>query len=213
MKEVSLSGSPRESVGKKDAAAIRNAGRVPCVVYGGEDQTHFSVKHTELEKLVYTPNVYIVNLDIDGKKVKSIIQEVQHHPVTDKMLHADFIELFDDKKVKVNVPVRLVGRSPGVLNGGKLQQIFRKLKVYAVPGELPEYIEVDISSLRIGMSIRVSDLIERGYNILNAPNAVVVGVRTARNIIAEEEEELEEGEEGAEGEGAEKEAAAEEGGE
>lgn len=204
MKEVSLSGSPREGVGKKDAKAVRNEGNVPCVVYGGDEQIHFSVKHTEMEKLVYTPNVYIINLDIDGKSVKSIIQEVQHHPVTDRIQHVDFIQLFEDKKVKVNIPVKLSGRSIGVMNGGKLQQIFRKLKVYAVPGDLPEAIEVDITELRIGQSVRVSDLIEEGFNILNAPNAVVVGVRTARNIIEEEEElEGEEGVEGEEGEGGE----------
>ncbi|MBD3638131.1 MAG: 50S ribosomal protein L25/general stress protein Ctc [Crocinitomicaceae bacterium] len=202
MKEVSLSGSLRESVGKKDAKALRNEGMVPCVVYGGKEQVHFSVKHTELEKLVYTPNVYIVNLDLGGKKVKSVIQEVQHHPVTDNMQHADFIELFDDKKVKVNVPVTITGRSIGVLNGGKLSQIFRKLKVYAVPGELPDSIEVDITNLRIGQSIRVRDLMKEGLEILNAPSAVVCSIKMARGAVEEEEEELEgeEGEEGAEGE-------------
>ena len=219
MKEVSLSGSPRENVGKKDAKAIRNAGNVPCVVYGGDEQVHFSVKHTDLEKLIYTPNVYIVNLDIDGKAVKSIIQEVQHHPVTDRIQHADFIQLFDDKKVKVNVPVILTGRAIGVLNGGKLQQIFRKLKVYAVPGELPDSIEVDITDVRIGGSIRVGEIMENtGLEILNAESAVVCSVKMARGAVDEEEEEElaegEEGAEGAEGEGAPAEAAAaEEGGE
>ena len=203
MKEVSLSGAPRTHVGKKDAAALRRDGQVPCVLYGGDEQYHFSVKHTDLEKLVYTPNVYFIGLDIDGQKKKAIIQEVQHHPVTDRMQHADFIELFDDKKVKVNVPVRTVGRARGVINGGRFAQIFRTLKVYAVPGQLPDAIEVDITNLKIGMSIRVKDLQTEGLEILNPPNAVVCAVKTARNIIEdeeEEEEELEEGEEGTEGE-------------
>ncbi len=211
MKEVSLSGSARQNVGKKDAKAVRNSGNVPAVVYGSGKQSHISLKHTDLEKLLFTPDVHIVNLDVEGTTVKTIVQDVQYHPVTDRIHHIDFLELQDDKKVKVNIPVVLTGRSKGVLNGGKLQQIFRKLKVYAVPGELPDTIEVDITELKIGMAIRVRDLIETtGLNILNAASAVVVSVKTARNVIEDEEEE-EEGEEGAEGEGAEggEEAAAE----
>ena len=191
MKEVSLSGSPRENVGKKDAKAIRNASRVPCVVYGGDTQTHFSVKHTDIEKFVYTPNVYIINVDVDGKKSKTIIQAVQHHPVTDRINHVDFIELKDDKKVKVNIPVKLEGRAMGVLNGGKLSQVFRTLKVYALPGKLPDAITVDISPLKIGMSVRVSDLMTDTLEILNAPNAVVCSVKMARGATAEEEAEEE----------------------
>jgi large subunit ribosomal protein L25 len=210
MKEVSLSGSPRENVGKKDATAVRNAERVPCVVYGNGEQVHFSVKHVDLEKLVYTPNVYIINVDVDGKQVKTIIQDIQHHPVTDRIMHADFIALQDDRKVKVNIPVQLTGRSIGVMNGGKLSQVFRKLRVYAVPGELPDTIEVDISGVRIGGSIRVGDIAAKtGLDILNAHSAVICSVKMARGAVADEEEE--EGAEGAE-EGAEA-AAAEDTGE
>lgn len=212
MKEVSLSGSLRENVGKKDTTAIRNAERVPCVAYGKADQIHFSVKHVDLEKLVYTPNVYIINLDVDGKQTKTIIQDIQHHPVTDRIQHADFIQLQDDKKVRINVPVVLTGRSLGVMNGGKLSQVFRKLRVYALPGELPDTIEVDITNLRIGQSIRVRDIAAKsGLDILNPPSAVICSVKMARGAVNEEEEE-EEGAEGAEGaEGGEAaEAAAEE---
>lgn len=198
MKEVSLSGSLRENVGKKDTKAIRKAERVPCVVYGTGQQHHFSVKHTDMEKLVYTPNVYVINIELGDKKAKAVIQDVQHHPVTDRIQHVDFIELQDDKKVKVNVPVVLEGRAPGVLNGGKLSQIFRKLKVYALPGELPDQITVDISKLRIGQSIRVRDLITDKLEILNAPSAVVCSVKMARGAVADvEEEEEEAGEEAA----------------
>ena len=197
MKEVSLSGSLRENVGKKDTKAIRKAERVPCVVYGTGQQHHFSVKHTDMEKLVYTPNVYVINIELGDKKAKAVIQDVQHHPVTDRIQHVDFIELQDDKKVRVNVPVVLEGRAPGVLNGGKLSQIFRKLKVYALPGELPDQITVDISKLRIGQSIRVRDLMTDKLEILNAPSAVVCSVKMARGAVADEEEEEEAGEEAA----------------
>ena len=206
MKEVSLSGSLRENVGKKDAKAIRNADRVPCVIYGGDTQTHLSVKQTDMHKLVYTPNVNIIKVDVDGKSVRTVIQDIQHHPVTDKINHVDFIELKDDKKVKVNIPVNLEGRAIGVLNGGKLSQVFRTLKVYALPGKLPDAITVDISSLKIGMSIRVSDLMTDSLEILNAPNAVVCGVKMSRGATEEEEEEeaaLAAAEAAGEGEGAE----------
>ena len=199
MKEVSLSGSARQNVGKKDAKAVRIAGRVPCVVYGAGNQNHFSIKHTDMEKLLFTPDVYIINIDLEGTTIKTIVQDVQYHPVTDRIHHIDFLELSDDKKVKVNIPVVITGRSKGVLNGGKLQQIFRTLKVYSVPGELPDTIVVDITELRIGMAVRISDLISTtGLNILNAPNAVVVSVKTARAAVEEEEETAEaaEGEEG-----------------
>ncbi|UKN00426.1 50S ribosomal protein L25/general stress protein Ctc [Paracrocinitomix mangrovi] len=207
MKEVSLSGSLRENVGKKDATAIRNAERVPAVIYGGKEQIHFSVKHTDLEKLVYTPNVYIINVELDGKNYKTIIQDLQQDPITDIMIHADFIELSDDKKVKVNVPVKLEGRAIGVMNGGKMRQIFRKLKVYAVPGELPDEIVIDVSKLRIGQAIRVRDL-NNGLEILNPASAVICSIKTARGAVADEEEE--EGGEEAAAEGAEEAAPAEE---
>ncbi len=192
MKEVSLSGSPRANVGKKDTKAVRNSGDVPCVVYGSGTQTHFSVKHTDMEKLIYTPDVYIINLDIDGKSVKTIIQDIQYHPVTDNIQHVDFLELQDDKKVKVNVPVYLHGRAPGVLNGGKLQQIFRKVKVYALPANLPDSIQVDISKLKIGMAVRIKDIASDSLEILNAPNAVVCSVKMSRGAVAEDEDEEEE---------------------
>ena len=197
MKEVSLSGSIRKSVGKKDAKAVRNAGNVPCIVYGKGEQIGVSIKHTDLEKVIFTPNVYILNIDVEGKAVKAIIQEIQFHPVTDRILHVDFLELQDDKKVKIDIPVRTTGRAIGVLNGGKLQKVFRKLKVYAYPSDLPDTIEVDISELRIGGMVRVGELATDKLEMLNPANAVVVGVKMARGAVADEEEE--EGEEGAEG--------------
>ncbi|MDX1348786.1 MAG: 50S ribosomal protein L25/general stress protein Ctc [Putridiphycobacter sp.] len=203
MKEVSLSGSLRANVGKKDAKAVRNSGRVPCVVYGSGKQTHFSVKHVDLHKIMYSPDVYAVNIDIDGTTVKAIIQEFQQHPVTDKFMHVDFLELVDDKMVKVDIPVTLFGRSIGVMNGGRLQQVFRKLTVLGYPKDIPDTIKVDISKLKIGQSIRVKALETDGIKLLNAANAVVVSVKMSRGAILTEEEE-----EAAEAEAAE--AAAEE---
>ena len=204
MKKVSLSGSVRENVGKKDAKAVRNAKRVPCVVYGTGKQTHFSVKHTDLEKIVFNKDVFNVELDINGEKVSTIIQDMQQHPVTDKITHIDFLELQADKKVRVDIPVVIEGRSPGVMNGGRLQQVFRKLTVFAVPSALPEVMTIDISDLKIGDSIRVKALATETMELLNAANAVVVSVKMARGAAEEEEEEVvaTEGEEGATEEGA-----------
>jgi len=193
MKEVSLSGSVRSNVGKKDAKAVRVAGEVPCVTYGSGKQIHFSVKHVDMEKLVYTPNVYIININVDGTEMRTIIQDIQFHPVTDKIQHVDFIELQADKKVKANIPVIIFGRSPGVLSGGKLQQIFRKVKVFATPDNLPDSIKVDISKLKIGQAIRIRDINNDQLNITNAPSAVVCSVKMARGAVATAGDDEEEG--------------------
>jgi large subunit ribosomal protein L25 len=189
MKKVSLSGSKRENVGKKDTKAIRNSGRVPAVVYGSGKQTHFSVKHTDMEKIVYNKDVFNVELDIEGDKFSTIIQAIQFHPVTDRVQHVDFLELDDNKKVKVDIPVVLEGRSEGVMMGGRLQQVFRKLTVFALPKNLPEVIKVDITDLKIGDSVRVKELMTDDMQLLNAPNAVVVSVKMARGVVLTEEEE------------------------
>ena len=198
MKTVSLSGSPRENVGKKDTKALRNAGLVPCVVYGGEEQLHFAVKSVDLNKLIYTPEVYKIELDIDGTKVNAVIKEYQFHPVTDAVLHVDFIQLIEDKEVKINLPVKLKGNAIGVRNGGRLMTVFRTLELKGLPSAFPEAVEIDITKLRIGRKIRVSDITIPGLTILAPANAVIVGVKTARGAVDEDEEE-EEGEGGEEG--------------
>lgn len=207
MKQVSLSGSPRENVGKKDAAKLRNEGRVPAVLYGGDEQVHFHVSEIEAKKLYYTPNVYVINLEVDGKSTKAIIQDVQLHPVSDKVVHIDFLEVFEDKPVKVKLPVKLTGFSIGVRNGGKLRQHFRKVTAVGLLKDLPEVVELDITSMRIGHKKRISDLAVEGVNFVDASSAVVVAVQMARGAALDEEEE-EEGAEGAAEEGA-TEAAAE----
>jgi len=198
MKKAQLSGSLRVNVGKKDSSSLRREGRVPCVLYGSNEQVHFSVRAVDIHKLIFSPDVYRIELNIEGKKVMSIIQEKQMHPVRDTAVHVDFLELNDQKQVKVNLPIRTKGSSIGVMNGGKLRKPYRMLKVVGLPNAIPEEIMVDISSLKIGDSIRVSELDIEGINIDAPENAVVIAVKTARNVI-EEAVELEEGEESAEG--------------
>jgi len=188
MKVVSLSGSPRENVGKKDAKAIRNAGNVPCVLYGAGEQTHFSVSHVKAEKIVKSPDVYQVELDIAGKKTHAIIQELQQNPVNDRITHIDFLQLRDDKNVAVKLPVRLKGVSPGVISGGKLQQVFRKLQCVGLPKDIPADITLDISPLEIGDAIRVKHVVIPGVTILDPANAVVVSIKMARGAKKKEAE-------------------------
>ena len=220
MKKAQLSGSLRANVGKKDTKALRNEGLVPCVLYGAGDQVHFSVRSVDVQKLIFSPDVYQVELDIEGgRKAVAIIQDLQMHPVKDTPVHVDFLELKDDKKVKVSLPVRHTGSAIGVMNGGKLRRPYRKLQVVGLPGDLPEAITVDVTELKIGQGIRISDLDNEGIEFLEPDNAVIIAVKMARGAV-DEEEELEEGEEGTEGEeGAEGDSeggdkpAAEEGGE
>jgi large subunit ribosomal protein L25 len=206
MKTVQLSGSPRANVGKKDAKAVRNAGQVPCVIYGTGEQTYFHVRHVDIEKIVFSPDVYQIEIDLDGNKKKAIIQELQIHPVTDRVQHVDFLELVDNKPIKIEIPVTLSGRSRGVLNGGRLQQVFRRLKVEGLPKDIPAAIDINIEPIRIGQSRRVSDIIIPGVKLLNASNAVVVSVKMARGAVDVEDGAKEEGE--AEGENKEAEAEA-----
>jgi large subunit ribosomal protein L25 len=195
MKTAHLSGSLRTNVGKKDAASLRNAGLVPCVLYGQGEQTHFSVKRTEMDKIVYSPEVFQVALDIDGKKAMGIIRELQQHPTKDTIQHVDFLELSDTKTVRVKLPVRLTGSSRGVMAGGKLMTVFRSLQCVGLAKDLPDAITLDISNLRIGQSIRVNSIEIPGVTLLDPANAVVVSVKMARGAVkgadADDEEEEE----------------------
>ena len=210
MKSITIKGSERESVGKKSSKALRNAGKVPCVVYGGDKPLHFSADELSFKNLVYTPNAHTVVIELEGgNKVKAVMQDIQFHPVTDRILHMDFYQLFDDKPVTMKIPVRLLGNSPGVRNGGRLLFRKRKLVIRALPDNLPDFFNVDISKLKIGDLISVEGLKSEDFTILHPDSTVVVQVKTARAAIViedEDEEGLEEGAEGAE-EGAETSAA------
>src|SRR5690606_34428157 len=155
MKSIAISGTPRENVGKRDAKELRYEGKVPAVLYGGKDQIHFSVSASDLRGLVYSPDVCFVDLDIAGFKARAIIQDIDFHPLTDKALHVDFLELDDKKPVVMQIPVKLTGISPGVKIGGKLVQKLRKLRVKALPKDMPQYVEVSIASLELGKLISV----------------------------------------------------------
>ncbi|MFP4064149.1 MAG: 50S ribosomal protein L25/general stress protein Ctc [Bacteroidales bacterium] len=199
MKKVSVSGSPRENVGKKDAKRLRREGNVPCVVYGGKEQIQFFTSEKNFKDIVYTPDACIVQLDINGKKMEAVLQDIQFHPVTEKILHADFLEIFPDKPVKMAIPINVVGDSPGVIAGGKLLTKRRRLDVMAMPAKLPAEIDIDISSLDIGDSVTVGNLELDDVEFLDPESSVVVMVKSARAAMmapAETEEEEGEGEEG-----------------
>jgi large subunit ribosomal protein L25 len=199
MKRVSMSGSLRENVGKKDAKAQRKAGNIVCVLYGGKDQISFTVPEQKFEKIIFTPEVYVIDLDIDGKKYASILKEVQYHPVSDSILHADFLQIVEDKPFTVSIPVRITGTAPGIIAGGKLVQKLRKVSLKGLVNDIPEALEVNVGKLKIGMSIRVKDININNIALLDNPSSVIVGVKTARGVVAgEEAEESEEGTESAE---------------
>ncbi|HEX8515011.1 MAG TPA: 50S ribosomal protein L25/general stress protein Ctc [Bacteroidia bacterium] len=185
MKSVSISGSPRANVGKKDATALRNAKAVPCVLYGGKEQVHFSALFADFRDLLYTPHVNTVNIDIEGKKYHAIIQEAQYHRVNDSLLHVDFLEIVAGKPVVMNLPVKTTGVSPGVRAGGKLNKKLKTLKVRGLVEKMPDTIDIAIDSLQIGGNVRVSDINIDGLTMLDAPNVTVVSVQVTRAVAAD----------------------------
>ncbi|MDV7137317.1 50S ribosomal protein L25/general stress protein Ctc [Maribacter sp. TH_r10] len=199
MKSITIKGSERESVGKKATKALRNAGKVPCVIYGGEKPLHFSADELSFKNLVYTPNAHTAVIELDnGDKIDAVMQDIQFHPVTDKIIHIDFYQLFKDKEVTMDIPVTLEGNSPGVRSGGRLLFRKRKLTIKALPDNLPDFFNVDISKLKIGQNISVESLRNDDFTILHPDTTVVVQVKTARAAVAVEEDEEDEEAEGAE---------------
>ena len=196
MKRVSMSGSPRENVGKKDAKALRAAGKVICVLYGGEKQVHFTLDEYSFNKIIFTPEVFVLDIEIDGTTYPAILQDVQYHPVSDKTLHADFLEVVEGKPVTVSIPVKLEGVAPGIIKGGILTQKLRAISVRGLVEDMPENIVVDISSLNIAQSVKIQDIDFGKLACQISEDNMVVGVKTARGALSDEEEE--EGEEGEE---------------
>ena len=197
MKSITIKGSKRESVGKSATKALRNAGMVPCVLYGGDEPVHFAAEELAFTKLVYTPNAHTVALEIGEKmKFNAILQDIQFHPLTDKILHIDFYQLFDDKAVSMDIPVKILGAAPGVLNsGGVLSRNKRKLRVRALPANLPDFIEADISNLELGSKLYVTELENENYRFLHPDNTVVCQVRTSRTSLqVETDEQIDEAE-------------------
>ena len=211
MKSITIQGSQRESVGKVSTKALRNAGKVPCVLYGGDAPVHFSAEELSFKNLVYTPNAHTVLIELEnGESYQAVLQDIQFHPVTDRILHIDFFQLFKDKPISMNIPVRLEGNSPGVRNGGRLLRRKRKLAVKALPDLLPDEIVIDISKLRIGGTISVESIRVDEYTIMHPDNQAIVQVKASRTSVADDEEDEDaEGAEAPAAEGAEA-AAAEE---
>lgn len=180
MKTFELKGELRQELGKKATKAVRNDDAVPCVLYGGAENTHFTATQSDLRKLVYSPDVCIVNLIIGKITSKAILKDLQFHPVTDKVLHLDFLEVTDNKPVVVEIPVKLTGLAEGVRAGGKLSLEMRKLRVKGIYTKIPEYIELDVTSLGLGKSIQVAKVQVENLELLNAKNAVVAQVKLTR---------------------------------
>ena len=197
MKTFALSAESRET-NKIANRALRNQGKVPCVLYGGEKQVYFSVSENDLNKLVNTPAVYIVEIDFEGTTYRAILQDIQFHPLTDRINHVDFLQIFDDKEVTMNIPVNFNGSAIGVKNGGNLVIRRRSIKTRALPANLPDAIEVNIEDLKIGKTIFIGDIRSDKYTYLASDKAVVVSVKMARGAVLDEDEDEEEGGEAAE---------------
>jgi len=181
MKSLTIKGSKRESVGKAATKALRNAGRVPCVLYGGGEPLHFSADERAFKNLVYTPETHTVVIELeDGSKHEAIMQDIQFHPVSDKILHVDFYRLFQDKEITVLVPVKTEGVAPGIIKGGALSLTMKKLKVRALPANLPDAVVVDVNKLDIGDKVYVSELRNDQYKLMHPDNVVVVQVKMSR---------------------------------
>ena len=204
MKSITINGSKRESVGKKSTKALRNAEMVPCVLYGEKEPIHFAAKELDFSKLVYTPNAHTVVIKTEDGEFNAVLQDIQFHPVSDRILHVDFYELNETKEISMNIPVVVEGAAPGVLNsGGTLILNKRKLRVRALPKNLPDFITADISGLELGNKLYTSQLPAEGFSFLHPDNTVVCQVKTSRASIKNAQTA------GAEGEGEESEEAAE----
>ena len=204
MKSITINGSKRESVGKKSTKALRNAEMVPCVLYGEKEPIHFAAKELDFSKLVYTPNAHTVVIKTEDGEFNAVLQDIQFHPVSDRILHVDFYELNEAKEISMNIPVVVEGAAPGVLNsGGTLIFNKRKLRVRALPKNLPDFITADISGLELGNKLYTSQLPAEGFSFLHPDNTVVCQVKTSRASIKNAQTA------GAEGEGEESEEAAE----
>lgn len=184
MEIVAVKGQLRPGLGKKVAKSVRNEGRIPCVLYGGDEIVHFSTVLKEIKAIVYTPDFKVAELTIDGKSYRAILKEVQWHPVTDNIIHIDFLRLVEGHPIKIEIPLRFQGVSPGVRAGGKLQQKLRRVLIKAMPEHVVGEMTVDISKLELGQSIRVRDIVieEEGVEILNSPGVPVATIEIPRAL-------------------------------
>lgn len=197
MKTVEVKGQKRTALGKKESKRLRAQEIVPAVLYGGDEPLHFAVPFSELRNLVYTPEVYLINLDIEGETHRAIMQDVQWHPVDEQILHVDFLKVSESKPVKIELPIKVVGMAKGIKAGGKLKTNMRRLKVKALAENLPDYIEIDVTKLGVGQNIKVGNLSVPNVEFLDNKSNVVVGVivtraaKSAAGLAAAEESEEE----------------------
>lgn len=182
MKTVEVIGFKRANLGKRESVRLREEANVPCVLYGGKEQVHFYTPMYLFKDLIYTPDTNLIELTVDGKKYKAIVQDKQFDPVNEMLMHVDLLELQEDKEVKIEIPVKFVGTAPGVVKGGKLVPKIQKLKIKALPKNLPQYIEVDISSMELGKSVRVGDIKTQGYTLLQDKSLPIASVAIPRAL-------------------------------
>lgn len=199
METLEIIGFNRANLGKSEAKRLREQGNVPCVLYGSDEQVHFYAPMILFRELVYTPEVHFVHLDIEGSEYRCILQDIQFHPVSDVILHADFLMLNDKKPIKMEVPAHFVGKAPGIAQGGKLVRKTRKLWVKALPPNMPAHIDVPIDTLDLGKSVKVGDLVSDNFEFITSDRVTIASVQIPRALVIEVEDE-EEGEELEEGE-------------
>lgn len=186
MKTVALTGELRSNLGSKSSRALRNEGKVPCVLYGGSELVHFFIYSPDFKNLVYTPNTYKVQLTIEGKKYQAILQDMQFHPVNEAIIHADFLLVDDKKNVTVSIPVKVTGNSPGVRSGGKLIQKVQRLKIKGLITNIPDSVDVNIDTLDLGQSIKIKQISIPNIEILDSKDNAIVTVKMTRNVVKEE---------------------------
>jgi len=189
MKTIEIKGSFRTELGKKSSKQIRKAGDVPCVIYGKEKNIHFHAPELSFKNLIYTPEAHLVKLNLDNQEINVVLKDIQYHPVSDKILHADFIEIFDNKPVIMGVPVKITGDSVGVIAGGKLSIKRRNLKIKGLPKDLPEHLTIDITNLKIHEGVKVGDLSFDKIELLDPKKSMVLTIATSR-VAAKSEEEV-----------------------
>ena len=193
MKSITIKGQVRESVGKKATKALRNAEQVPCVVYGGETSVHFAAPAKSFKNLVYTADAVIANIELEGQEpIQAVLQDIQFHPLTDAIIHIDLYQLFEDKEITMGIPVVLEGTAPGVIAGGSLRHNLRKLKIKALPANLPDVVIGNISDLKIGSKLFVAELKSDDYTIMHSDNIVIAQVKMSRNASKDDQTEEEE---------------------
>jgi large subunit ribosomal protein L25 len=185
MKTLTLSGSPRKTIGRTNAHALRREGKVPCILYGGKDIVHFEAIEKDFKHLVYTPDIHMIKLDVGGKQVDAIMQAIQFHPVTDKIMHVDFLEVISDKPVVMEVPVKIIGTSVGVKEGGKLLKKLSRIRVKALISKIPGTIDLNVEPMKIGDYIRIKDLKYEGVTFLHEQSVTIVAVKVTREVVEE----------------------------